>query len=44
MTAQSVIAEAAFSAGAKDYISKPFMPDELVRKIEETLDANKFTT
>ena len=43
-TAQSVIAESALSAGAKGYISKPFMPDELVRKIEETLDAQKSTT
>ena len=43
-TAQSVIAESALSAGAKGYISKPFMPDELVRKIEETLDAHKSTT
>ena len=37
-TAQKVIAEAAFSAGAKGYISKPFTPDELVKKIEEILD------
>ena len=43
-TAQSVIAESALSAGAKGYISKPFMPDELVRKIGETLDAHKSTT
>jgi two-component system KDP operon response regulator KdpE len=38
-TAQSVIAESALSIGAKGYISKPFMPDDLVRKIEEILDA-----
>jgi DNA-binding response OmpR family regulator len=43
-TAQSVIAESAISLGAKGYISKPFMPDELVRKIEETLDAHKSMT
>jgi DNA-binding response OmpR family regulator len=43
-TAQSVIAESALSIGAKGYISKPFMPDELVRKIEETLDAHKSMT
>jgi len=37
-TAQSVIAESALSIGAKSYISKPFMPEQLVKKIEETLD------
>jgi len=39
-TAQNFIAESALSIGAKGYISKPIMPDQLVRKIEETLDAH----
>jgi DNA-binding response OmpR family regulator len=42
-TAKSDIGETAIKEGANGFIAKPFMPDELVRRIEETLDAYKAT-
>jgi FixJ family two-component response regulator len=37
-TARSFIADQAVKYGANGFISKPFQPDELIKKIEQTLD------
>ncbi len=40
-TARSFIAEKAIALGANGFISKPFQPEELVKKVEEVLGAGK---
>jgi two-component system KDP operon response regulator KdpE len=37
-SARSYISEQALKAGANDYISKPFRPEELVKKLQTVLD------
>ena len=40
-TARSFMAEEASKRGADGYLSKPFIPEELVKKIDEVLEAAK---
>lgn len=40
-TARSDIGDMALKEGANGFIAKPFMPEQLIGKIEETLDAHK---
>lgn len=44
LTAQrgDTIAEEALGAGANEFMTKPFSPDELVRKVGDTLNNNPF--
>ena len=41
ITAKSDLGTQAMDQGANGFISKPFMPEQLARKIEETLDVHK---
>lgn len=40
-TARSFIADRAMENGANDFIAKPFQPDDLVKKIESVLAAER---
>ena len=40
-TARAFVAEQAMKLGANGFVSKPFRPEELVKRIEDTLDRHK---
>jgi len=41
MTAKNDLGARALKEGANDFVAKPFLPEQLVKKIEEDLDAHK---
>ena len=41
MTAKNDLGARALKEGANDFVAKPFLPEQLVKKIEDNLDARK---
>ena len=41
MTAKNDLGARALKEGANDFVAKPFLPEQLVKKIEDNLDAHK---
>jgi two-component system, OmpR family, response regulator VicR len=41
LSARSSIAEQALSAGANDFISKPFSPEEVIKRVKASLNSSR---